>query len=153
MANSRTPRVYLDADVFVSVLRGEPNRQACLEALEAADRRDIRLVASRFLPVEIGGWRGNRPGRPQADALISQYLDGVDAEWVEVDLLVAREARRLSWEHHLRPGDAIHLATAIRRGADYFMTHDHDYPLGETVEGVELMEPGIVWQPTLDGTT
>jgi predicted nucleic acid-binding protein len=149
VSNAR-PRVYLDADVFVSVLKAEDDRENCREALEAAQRGDIQLVASRLLLVEVGRWAGDRPGQASADELIERFLEATRTEWVEVDIMVAREARRLSWELHLRSADAIHLATAVRRGADYFMSHDTGYPLGQTVDGVDVREPSIVWQPTLD---
>lgn len=150
MASNSAPRVYLDADVFVSVLKREDGYEVCLEALQAAERRDIRLIASRLLLPEVGRWRGEQQiGQPAVDALVERYLDGVDVEWSEVDLLVAREARRLSWQYHLRAGDAIHLATAVRRKADYFMSRDQAYPAGQTVEGVDVRVPSIVWQPTL----
>lgn len=150
MASSSTPRVYLDADIFVSVLRAEPGHEICLEALQAAERNDIHLIASRFLLVEAGRWRGDAPGgQPSADALVERYLENVNVEWVEVDVVITREARRLSWQYHLYSADAVHLATAVRRSADYFMSNDLRYPHGETVEGVHVGRPSIVWTPTL----
>jgi len=149
VASRNAPRVYVDADVFVSVLKGEPTAATCLSVLQAAERKDIKLVASRLLPVEIGGFKGDRPGMAEADELISRYLDSVEAEWSEVDLLVAREARRLSWELGMRAADSIHLATAIRRKADYFMTQDSGYPHNQVIDGVEVCRPRIVWAPTL----
>ena len=149
MAVSR-PRVYADADLFLSVLKGEPRHPEALRVLAAAERRDIQLVASRLLAVEIGSWGGKRPGPDPAEDLIVRFLDGVDAEWVEVDLLVSKEARRLSWEHHLRAADAVHLATAVRRRADHFMSFDQRFPHGQTIENTAVSEPQIVWQPTLE---
>lgn len=143
------PRVYADADLFVSVLRKEPGHELALSVLRAAERRDIELVASRLISVEVGGWGGDRPGQVAADQLIDRYLDTVGAEWVEVDVLVARDARRLGWRYGLRAGDAIHLATAVRRNVEYFMAYDKQYPHGETVEGVAVGRPRIVWQPSL----
>lgn len=141
--------MYVDADVFVSVLKAEPTSSDCLPVLQAAERKDIKLIASRLLPIEIGAYKGDRPGIDAADDLITQYLESVDAEWTEVDLVVAREARRLSWEWSMRAADSIHLATAIRRKADYFMTLDQDFPHAKVVEGVAVTHPRIVWTPTL----
>jgi len=30
------------------------------------------------------------------------------------------------------------------------MSRNHDYPLGQFVEDVDVREPSIVWQPTFD---
>jgi hypothetical protein len=49
----------------------------------------------------------------------------------------------------MRAADCIHLATALRRVADYLMTLDKGYPLETTVDGVEVSGPRIVWAPTL----
>jgi hypothetical protein len=68
----------------------------CLGVLEAAERGDIQLLASRLIAVEVGSYRGDRPGEPAAERFIDQYLDGVSAEWSELDVLVSREARALS---------------------------------------------------------
>jgi predicted nucleic acid-binding protein len=97
----------------------------------------------------VGSFRGDRPGEPVAEQFIDQYLDGVSAEWSELDILVSRDARALSWKYKLRGGDAVHLATAVRRRADYFMSIDHAFPFEETVAGVRVMKPGVVWDATL----
>ena len=148
MAADKT-RVYADADLFVSVLKKEPRHAEALSIFLAAERRDIQLVASRLLSVEVAGWGGERPGPETADELVARFLDGVGVEWVEVDILVARDARRLGWEHGLRAADAVHLATAVRRNAAYFMTFDKGYPHGQSVDGTLVCEPRVVWPPTI----
>lgn len=144
------PRIYADSSVFVSVLRNEADTSPmCLSLLEAAERKDIQLIESRLVSVEVGAYRGDRPGEVAADELIERYLDSVNAEWSEVDIIVAREARRISWAHNLRSADAIHLATAIRRQATHLMTLDQGFPLGQVVDGVRVSLPEVVWTPTL----
>jgi len=144
------PRIYVDSSVFVSVLKNETATSAmCVSLLEAAERKDVQLVASRLVSVEVGAYRGDRPGEVAAGELIERYLDGVDTEWSELDIIVAREARRLSWAHNLRSADAIHLATAIRRRATHLMTLDEGFPLDQVVGGVRVSLPEVVWHPTL----
>jgi predicted nucleic acid-binding protein len=147
-ADSR-PRVYLDADVYLHVIADQEHADVCQSVLDAAGRGDIQLIASRLISVEVGGWKGGRTSPQAADELLAKYLDGVSAEWVEVDVMVARDAQGLSWKYNLRAGDAIHLATAIRRRADYFMSYDKAFPFDQTVTGVSVMRPGAVWQPLL----
>lgn len=155
MASSR-PRVYVDADIFASVLKAEPTSNICMDVLAAAERKDIQLIASRLLPVEIAAYKGGAPGLDAANDLIAQFLDSVEAEWVELDLLIQREAARLSWAHQLRASDAIHFATALRRNANHFMALDQAYPHGQVIGGMLVGPPRIVWDPILfdggDGT-
>ena len=143
------PRVYADADLYVSVLKDEPGAPAALSVLLAAERREIQLIASRLLSVEVGGWGGDRPGETAAAELVERFLDAVDVEWVEVDVMVAQEARRLGWVYQLRAQDAIHLATAVRRRADYFMSFDQGFPHGQVVDGTTVSGPQVVWPQTL----
>lgn len=145
------PRVYVDAAIFVSVLKNESTAPICLAVLEAAERGEIQLIASRLLPVEIGAYKGDlvAVGKPAADDLVGRFLESVSVEWVELDVIVGREARRISWDHNLRSADAIHLATAIYRKATHFMTLDEKFPLDTSVEGVAISGPRIVWTPTL----
>ena len=142
--------MYADADLFLSVLKAEPRHREALRVLQAAERGDIQLIASYLLAVEVGGYGGDRPGPHAGQDLVTRFLDGVGAEWVELDLLIANDARRLAWTHHLRAGDAVHLATAVRRKAEHFMSFDQGFPHGLTVEGTAVSGPAIVWQPTPD---
>lgn len=150
MAADRVPRVYLDACVFLEVLLDQEHAQECLRVLLAAERGDIQLIASRLLPVEIAAWHGDKPDSHTAEEMVERFLDAVGTEWVELDVVAAREAIRMSWQFKLRSADAVHLATAVRRRADYFMSYDGRFPYGESVEGVEVCKPRIVWNPTID---
>lgn len=149
MAADTRPRVYLDADVYLHVLLEQEHADISSSVLQAAARGDIQLVASRLLTVEVGGWGGNRPGPDAADQILERFLDTAGTEWVELDTIVAGEARRVAWEHELRAGDAVHLATALRRKADYFMSYDKRFPYGKVIDGTQVVHPQIVWQPTL----
>lgn len=152
MAAEIKPRVYADADVFLHVLMDQEHSEICLKLLLAAERGDVQLVASRLLLTEISAWKGDRPGPVPAAELVERYLESTGAMWVELDVVTAKDAARLSWEHKLRSSDAVHLATAVRRSADYFMSYDKAFPYGTVVEGTKVLQPEIVWQPTLDDT-
>ncbi len=36
-----------------------------------------------------------------------------------------------------------------RLGADFFMTHDGGFPLGQRVDGMLVTRPDVVWQESL----
>lgn len=147
---ANSPLIYADACVFLEVLQQTHGRwRDSYKVLLAAQRKDVQLLASRLLAVEVGRFRGDA-SRARVDELVLKYLESVDVQWAEVDLLVARQARELSWQFGIRSGaDAIHLATAVRFRADYFMSRDGGFPYGETIDSTSVINPGVVWTPSL----
>jgi predicted nucleic acid-binding protein len=119
-----------------------------LKVLLAADRGDIQLVASTLVVVEVAGWNGDIDPIKR-DEVIDNYLNE-KVDWYEVDLLVARDARRYCDAHKMRGPDATHLATAVRAKADWLMTRDEKFPIGQMVDGVRIERPSLVWDPTFD---
>ena len=143
------PIVYADTCLFLEVLQRTHGKwRDSLRVLEAAERRDVRLVASRLLAAEIGRFRGDAI-KYQVDELVLRYLGGVETMWAEVDLLITEQARRLSWQFKIKSGaDAVHLATAVRLKADYFMSRDGGFPYGQKIESTMVVNPSVVWTPT-----
>lgn len=72
-------------------------------------------------------------------------------QWVGLDRFVAEAAVELSnsLPKRLAGADAVHLATAVRAGCQYFMAYDRKYPYGDDVQGVTVMNPAVVWDPQL----
>ena len=142
--------VYPDACIFINVIKKEAGLWGeSLKVLLAAERGDIRLAASTFLLAELNGWKGD-VDQAERDDTVGRFLEGVNTTWSEVDFLTVRVATDLSERYHLRGADAVHLATAIRLGCDYFMTRDTDFPRGTEIDGVKIRRPSIVWDPTVD---
>jgi len=150
---ARTPLVYLDASIFLHVVRRRDEHPDLVadatKMLRAVERGDIRLAASRLLAVEIGRWRGDRT-EIEVDQVLLNYLEQRDTEWVEVDFLVSRDARTLSWEHQLFTADAVHLATAVRRTCDYFVSTDKAFPFEQRLGETLVVRPRVLWNPTID---
>ncbi len=83
-------------------------------------------------------------------------LAGAQDDGLDVHRCTARVDQDLHLAHSfsakgkkLGGADALHLAAAIRLGSEYLMAQDCGFPLGQTVEGVRVMLPEQVWQPTL----
>ena len=150
MTASDVPLVYADACIFLEVLQKTHEKwRDSLKVLEAAQRRDIRLVASRLLAVEVGRFRGDA-SQVRVDDLVADYLESVQVQWAEVDLLIAKQAHDLSWRYGIKSGaDAVHLATAVRLRADYFMSRDGGFPYGERIDSTSVLNPQIVWTASL----
>lgn len=144
------PLVYVDSDIFLNVIKKEKGLwPASYKVLRAAHRGDIQLVASTLLLVELNGYKGDvDPG--ERDHVVDEYLERLEIQWVEVDILIAREVRQLAANYRLRGPDATHLATAVRMKADYFVSRDRAFPFGETVGITHITAPRELWDPTTD---
>jgi len=154
------PLVYVDTVLFLNIIQREVDPKTgtslwadSLKVLLAAARGDVRLVASTLLLVELNGEKRDASAefRTERDQVVYQFLDSQDVEWVEVDHRTARDTRQLAEQYGLRGADAAHLATAVRRNADYFMSRDRNFPYGKTVgRSTQVVQPCVLWAPTLD---
>lgn len=143
-------RVYLDTCPIISVIKQEPGLwKEGLKVLLAMDRGDIQIVASTLLLVELAGYNGAMK-ETQQDSMIDRFLRQSKIHWVEVDVSIASEARKLAKQHLLRGADATHLATALRYEAEYFMSHDKRFPYGEKIGMTKIIHPAVVWNATID---
>lgn len=149
-AAAKSPLVYLDSCIFLHVIKDEPGfGPEALRMLLAAERGDIRLVASTLVLVEVASWKGDVT-TSERDKVIDKYLSNAPVDWYELDAFVAEKARALCDHHKMRGADATHLATAVRAKADYLVSTDTRFPYGEKINGVEIIKPTILWTPTLD---
>ncbi|MEV7607258.1 type II toxin-antitoxin system VapC family toxin [Paenarthrobacter sp. NPDC089322] len=143
-------RVYLDTCPIISVIKQEPGLwKEGLKVLLAMDRGDIQIVASTLLLVELSGYNGALKEADQ-DSMIDRFLRQSKIHWVEVDVSIASEARKLAKKHLLRGADATHLATALRYEAEYFMSRDKRFPYGEKIGTTKIIYPSVVWNTTID---
>jgi predicted nucleic acid-binding protein len=57
-------------------------------------------------------------------AAVTTYFRPPSVEMLEFDLPAAIHYAQIRNEHKVAPADAIHLASAARRGVDLFLTND-----------------------------
>lgn len=158
------PLVYVDSCVFLDLVMKSRDRHAdtgkerwrSAKALfDAVNENDVRLASSSLVEAEVCCNGEARKDKQRVRDLLSGWFTARSTEWVEIDRYLAREAVRLTnvWqgqgEGHLSAADALHLAAALRLGADYFMTHDKGFPIGHRVDGMLVTRPKVVWQESL----
>jgi predicted nucleic acid-binding protein len=151
----RYERPYLDSGVYISAIKGPerepPNWAETSQAiLQLAEEGSFQVCASTLVQAEvIKGPGDERMLSEHEEAIISGYLEREFITWLDVDLLIARHARRLSRSLGLKPADAIHVATAIRANCDQLLTWDPGiHKEGRTIEGVYLCEPHLAERQT-----
>jgi predicted nucleic acid-binding protein len=160
------PLIYVDTSVYIDLITKEPtphprtgeSRWKIAKALlDAVNDDRVTLAASALVDAEIGCFGLFRDGGEEISNQVRGWLDHPKTKYLEIDRFLARDATRLARTWHsfsarskkLSGADALHLAAAIRLGSGYLMTCDGGFPLGQTVEGVEITLPEQVWQPTL----
>jgi uncharacterized protein len=126
-------RWYLDTSAALKLLVEEPESDALATVL---DEQEPTLVACWLLETEL------RRAAHRVDALtqeaVSAFLAGVDL--YEAPGSLFREAGLLPGEH-LRSLDALHLAAAVRVGADHVITYDSRMGESARLLGLAVLSP------------
>lgn len=126
---------YLDASAAMKLVLDEPQSEA-LAAELAVHSGDRRLVSSWLLHAEMHCAAGRHPDEVNL-AAVRAVLDVVDlVDLIRGDLLAAGTHAPLC------SNDAIHLAVALRVGADEIVTYDADLAERAGSAGLALLSPG-----------
>jgi predicted nucleic acid-binding protein len=131
-----------------------PRWQIARNLFRAAERGDVMILASNLVQVEVTGngeVRSAKADSPSAE-LVRKWFLADWIEWCDVDRVITHQVATLSRNFHLRGADAVHLASAIRLHADYLISNDKGFrhAHGQTIEGVQVVTPQILWQETLE---
>jgi predicted nucleic acid-binding protein len=123
---------YLDTSAAMKLVVEETESEALLAALTDSSRR---LAASWLLHTELHCAAGRNPAIISVDA-IPAVVDAVSlVDLTRGDLLAA------GTHAPLRSNDAIHLATALRIGADEIVTYDGELARAAASAGIRVVAP------------
>lgn len=125
MANSPMP-LYWDTDVFIHRFQRTPTHIAILEQLtDAAERSEIVFVQSTFTIAELVKDPESGEKLPEdKESLIEDFFEN---EFVVIRTLtepIAFLSRKISRDYGVKPGDAIHVATALFWKVPILHTYD-----------------------------
>lgn len=136
------------------LIDGRPRWHLARSLFRAAERSDVMIIASNLVQAEVTGHGDVRNAdlSSRTAGLVRDWFRADWVEWCDLDRVIARKVADLSRDFHLRGADAVHLASAIRLGADYLMTNDKgfEHAHNKSVEGVQIVTPQILWQETLE---
>jgi predicted nucleic acid-binding protein len=123
---------YFDTSAAMKLLVAEAESDALITELARPDRT---LVASWLLHTELHCAAGRNPQDIDLDA-VTEVLD-------LTALIDITRGDLLSAGTHapLRSNDAIHLATALRIGADEVITYDNELALAARRAGLRTLAP------------
>lgn len=124
---------YLDTSAAMKLILDEPQSDALTADL--AGNNDRQLVSSWLLHTEMHCAAGRHPQAVDLKA-VQTVLDSVNLiDLTRGDLLAA------GTHAPLRSNDAIHLAAALRVGADEIVTYDRELIDQATAAGVSVLSP------------
>lgn len=145
-------RIYRDSCVFLHYIEGTAAWMPILDSLleEASESKELVIFTSSVSITEVAFAQAEKEGK----ALDAEIEDAIDALWndrtvvklVEFSETIAREARKLLRRavadgRHLKPMDAIHLATAQNRAVGDFHTTDERLQKGWQDLGFTVRDP------------
>lgn len=163
---SPPPLIYIDTNIYFDLLSKNqtlhtatqrPRWESAKALFDAVNDNRVVLAASALIEAEVNCLAVVRDGDESVHELVRGWFRAPSTKWTDVDRFLARDAAKLAHQWHgyaaknksFGGADATHLAAAIRLKCGYLMTQDTGFPLGHTVDGVQVMLPDEVWPRTL----
>lgn len=141
--------IYWDACVFHALFGKENTVESCKRIERAAQDAQVQIYTSAVTFVECVWLKtetdptGNlNKLSPKHEEVIAGYFQRSYIFVINCDRNIAEAARRLLWEHPLKPKDAIHVASAIAQQADVLHSFDNDLVrLNGKISGLKILRP------------
>jgi len=94
--------------------------------MKAAQRGNVLLITSALALIEVIWLKPAPKLTPDKERKIRDFFNHTWIVVADVDRRTGEFARQLVWDHKVRPKDAVYVATAILRKADYLDTFDEE---------------------------
>jgi len=118
---------YWDSACFLAWLQEEKGRvDECRGVIRAAEKGNVQLVTSALTLAEVLWLKGNPRIPADRSELVEDFFRQEYIKVRAVDRFTSERARRLVWDHGIKPKDAIHVATAIHAKIPLLETFDDD---------------------------
>jgi predicted nucleic acid-binding protein len=115
-------KLILDSSVIAKLFLNEINSIEAMEMMTLAYLKNIKFVASKFLPFEVGNvfWKHLRKKDKDKSAVGSELIKRLfllDIEYFSLDNDLACEVMKVALEHDITYYDAAHVALSKRNSA------------------------------------
>lgn len=145
-------RIYWDSCIFLHYIEGTPQWMPILDSLleEASETKELLIFTASLSITEVAFAQAEKDDQaldPRIEAEIDAlWNDRSAVKLVEFNEIIARSARTLlrravETGRHLKPMDAVHLATAQNRRVDEFHTIDDRLKKGWQDLGFPVHDP------------
>ena len=151
--------VYWDSNCFIGYLQNEQNADVLEAIIERAEDEKLVIVTSALTLAEVLKFKGSdgvlhNPISPEEELHLEDcFSPDNGVQIVNLDRVVASNARRVVWDRGIDPKDAIHVATAMqfkRNGLmkrnDTLVFHTFDKKVlkhGDGIDGIPFVIPKL----------
>lgn len=144
---------YAESSLFIAWIEGEVVRGIDRAAI---GRHFLRLAQDGVYKVHTSTWtmaevhkKRHSPALGAGnDEKVLRFFEHDFVELIVLDRMIGEEANRIAREHGLMPGDAVHVASALRAGCDCLLSWD-DRLVGQTNVGIPVEYPRMLGQGSL----
>ena len=164
---------YIDSSVFIAHIKrettlaanGSPRFEITKHIFEGAEQKKYQIYTSFFTLAEVRRMQhGTKPisGPELVDinAMFNKYLQNEFLLPIELSREVGEKAQSLGAAYGIKPGDAVHLASAVVAKCNVLLVWDKEswtrhMPANGMIDGVFVSEPyweGIVAMPIVAAT-
>lgn len=144
--------VYVDANVFISPVIYEKSRRAksAADVLKLIEKGRITAYTSTLTWDEVVWVVRKTLGRADSVEAGKKLLSFPNLRFIPASEEIARSAQGLVADWDLAPRDAIHLASALSRGADVVVSDDPDFDVLKRMkrESPDSFVKGKDWRST-----
>jgi len=125
--------LYVDSNIFIYPVIYDsdavPEAAKAKAKLHEIASGSVKAFTSELTWDEVTWVTGRLFGSEKAAAQGASFLKLPNLKLLKVDIEVVSRAQTLLEEHHLKPRDAIHAATAIRNGISKILSYDKDFDI------------------------
>jgi predicted nucleic acid-binding protein len=134
-------RVYLDANIIIHLVEGNPVHEAALShLLRMIESGAISTVSSELSLAEALVKPYSERNQALAGIYERLFAKGKQLEVIPIDRTILREAARYRVELGIKLPDAIHLATAMTSQCRVLMTEDTRFRMPRSIELARLSD-------------
>jgi predicted nucleic acid-binding protein len=142
---------WIEGEVVNGIDRGEVGRHI----LGMAQSGACKVHTSTWTMAEVHKRRHSPQLTADQDEKVLAFFEHDFVELIVLDREVGEAANRIARERGLPPGDAVHVASALRAGCDCLLSWDDGHLVGRTDLGIPVELPRMLGQGSLslDETT
>lgn len=132
-------RIYFDSNILIYLVEGDTAlRGSVLNVMRQLETRRIEMVTSELSLTECL----NGAYRAHSEDLINRYLDLLTSKdsinMFPIDRNICILAAQLGASNRLKTQDSLHLASAVSKSCDAFLTNDKDFKTTSVLRVMQL---------------
>lgn len=133
---------YIDSNVFLYpvLYQGLPEVEFSKKILSAIECKEIKAYTSTLTWDEVSSVTEKLLGKTDAIAVGKKFINFPFLRLIPADDEIIRMSQLFREKYNLKPGDSIHLSSAIKRQIKRIVTDDGDFDDIKEIERIQISE-------------